>query len=67
MENTISANKTYFETPDIMDRYHVGRVQALKIMREIKSLRTSDMLGNRKVLFSEVEFWERTRGTGKIS
>ena len=36
MENTSSAKKPYFETSDIMERYHVGRAQALKIMREIK-------------------------------
>lgn len=67
MENTSSAQKPYFETSDIMERYHVGRAQALKIMREIKSLRTNDLLGGRKVLYSEVDFWEKTRGTGKES
>ena len=67
MENTSSAKKPYFETSDIMERYHVGRAQALKIMREIKSLRTNDLLGSRKVLYSEVDFWEKTRGMGKES
>lgn len=53
---------TIYDVSKIMKRYDVGLNSAYKIMRNIETVNGGLTIGKGRILQSEIDYYERTRG-----